>query len=219
MTIRVVMAEDHVLVRQGIRNVLESSGRIEVVGEAGNGREAVELTERLQPDVVLMDIAMPEMNGIDATRLIKAANPNAAVLVLTAYDDDGYVFALLEAGAAGYLLKNSRSEELAAAVEAVCRGESVLSPPVARKVLSRFRPGADGQAGPELDPLTDRELDILRLAATGLPNKAIASQLSLSSRTVQFHLAHIFEKMSVASRTEAVVSALKRGWLRLEEID
>lgn len=219
MTIRVVMAEDHVLVRQGIRNVLESGGRIQVVGEAGNGREAVELTEQLQPDVVLMDIAMPEMNGIEATRLIKAANPNAAVLVLTAYDDDGYVFALLEAGAAGYLLKNSRSEELSAAVEAVYMGESVLSPAVARKVLRRFHPGADGQSGPELDPPTDRELEILRLAAAGLPNKAIASQLALSPRTIQLHLAHIFEKMNVASRTEAVVGALKRGWLRLEEID
>ena len=219
MTIRVVMAEDHVLVREGIRNVLERGGRIEVVAEAGTGLEAVELTKRHHPDVVLMDIAMPELNGIEATRLIKEQSPHTAVLVLTAYDDDGYIFALLEAGAAGYLLKNVHSDELAAAVEAVHAGESVLSPTVARKVLRRFVRSADAHAGSALDAPTERELEILRLAAAGLPNKAIASQLFLSPRTVQLHLGHIFEKMGVASRTEAVVNALKLGWLRLEEIE
>lgn len=218
MAIRVLMAEDHVLVRQGIRNILEADGNIEIIGEASDGREAVELTERLRPDVVLMDIAMPELNGVEATRLIKQQSPGTAVLVLTAYEDEAYIFALLEAGAAGYLLKNSRSEELAAAVEAVHAGESVLSPPVARKVLGRFV-GADGGAGSEFEPLTERELEILRLAAAGHPNKAIASELTVSPRTVQLHLAHVFQKMGAASRTEAVVTALKRGWLRLEEIE
>lgn len=218
MAIRVVMADDHVLVRQGIRNILERDGAVQVVGEAGNGHEAVALVARLRPDVVLMDIAMPELNGIDATRVIKEQNRDTAVLVLTAYEDDGYIFALLEAGAAGYLLKNSRSDELVSAVKAVHSGESVLSPAVARKVLMRFIPATDGPARPELDALTEREIEILRLAAAGLPNKAIASQLDLSPRTVQLHLAHIFEKMGVASRTEAVVNALKHGWLHLEEI-
>lgn len=219
MAIRVLMAEDHVLVRQGIRNILEADSGIEVVGEAGDGREAVELAERMRPDVVLMDIAMPELNGVEATRLIKQRSPGTAVLVLTAYEDEAYIFALLEAGAAGYLLKNSRGDELTAAVHAVHSGESALSPPVARKVLRRFVRGADGDAGSELDPLTERELQILRLAAAGHPNKAIAAELTLSPRTIQLHLAHIFQKMGVASRTEAVVNALKRGWLRLEEIE
>lgn len=218
MTIRVVLADDHVLVRQGIRNILSNHSVLEVVGEASDGQEAVELTKQLRPDVVLMDIAMPGVNGIEATRMIKEHSPDTAVLVLTAYEDEGYILALLEAGAAGYLLKNSHGDELAAAVVAVQSGESVLSPAVARKVLRRFIPGADGHVEPELDPLTERELEILRLAAGGLPNKAIAATLSLSPRTVQLHLAHIFAKMAVASRTEAVVSALKRGWLRLEEI-
>jgi len=219
MAIRVVMADDHVLVRQGMRNILERDGAIRVVGEAGNGREAVQLTGGLRPDVVLMDIAMPEIDGIEATRVIKETYPGTAVLVLTAYEDDGYIFALLEAGAAGYLLKNSRSDELVSAVKAVHAGESVLSPAVARKVLMRFIPAGDGHGRVELDTLTERELEILKLAAAGLPNKRIASQLQLSPRTVQLYLARIFEKMSVASRTEAVVGALKRGWLRLEEIE
>ncbi len=219
MAIRVVMADDHVLVREGIRNVLDRHPNIDVVAEAGDGNEAVALTVELRPDVVLMDIAMPQLNGIEATRQIKEQCPGTAILVLTAYDDDHYVFALLEAGAAGYLLKSAHSDELVTAVQQIHAGESVLSPSVARKVLRKFiGSGGDG-ARPDPERLTERELEILRLAATGLPNKAIAGVLSLSPRTVQLHLAHVFEKLGVASRTEAVVTGLKRGWLSLEEIE
>ncbi len=219
MAIRVVMADDHALVREGIRNVLNRHPDIEVIAEASDGREAVALTLELRPDVVLMDIAMPEVNGIEATRQIKEQSPETVILVLTAYDDDRYVFALLEAGAAGYLLKNAHGDELVSAIREVHAGESILSPSVARKVLGKFIGSrGDGPAG-EAATLTEREIEILRLAAAGLPNKAIAEELSVSPRTVQLHLAHVFQKLGVASRTEAVVTGLKRGWLHLEEIE
>lgn len=219
MAIRVVMADDHALVREGIRNVLERHPDIDVVAEAGDGREAVALTLELRPDVVLMDIAMPELNGIEATRQIKEQCPETVILVLTAYDDDRYVFALLEAGAAGYLLKNAHGSELVSAIREVHAGESILSPSVARKVLRKFIGLRGDRPTHEEATLTERELEILRLAATGRPNKAIAEDLSVSPRTVQLHLAHVFQKLGVASRTEAVVTGLKRGWLHLEEIE
>ncbi len=219
MAIRVVMADDHALVREGIRNVLERHPDIDVVAEAGDGREAVALTLELRPDVVLMDIAMPELNGIEATRQIKEQCPETVILVLTAYDDDRYVFALLEAGAAGYLLKNAHGSELVSAIREVHAGESILSPSVARKVLRKFVGLRGDRPTHEEATLTERELEILRLAATGRPNKAIAEDLSVSPRTVQLHLAHVFQKLGVASRTEAVVTGLKRGWLHLEEIE
>jgi NarL family two-component system response regulator LiaR len=172
------------------------------------------------PDVVLMDIAMPRLNGIEATRRIKAMSPSTAVLVLTAYDDDIYIVTLLEAGAAGYLLKDVHADELVRAVRAVHAGEPVLSPVVMRKMLSHF---AVSQHAPirlaDPDSLTAQERSILLLAARGLSNKAIAKEMSLSPRTVQAHLAHIFTKLRVASRTEAVVMSIKEGWLRPEDID
>lgn len=219
MAIRVVMADDHALVREGIRNVLNRHPDIDVIAEASNGREAVALTLELRPDVVLMDIAMPEVNGIEATRQIKEQSPETVILVLTAYDDDRYVFALLEAGAAGYLLKNAHGDELISAIKEVHAGESILSPSVARKVLGKFIGSRGDRPAGEAATLTEREIEILRLAATGLPNKAIAEDLSVSPRTVQLHLAHVFQKLGVASRTEAVVTGLKRGWLHLEEIE
>lgn len=219
MAIRVVMADDHALVREGIRNVLNRHPDIDVIAEASNGREAVALTLELRPDVVLMDIAMPEVNGIEATRQIKEQRPETVILVLTAYDDDRYVFALLEAGAAGYLLKNAHGDELISAIKEVHAGESILSPSVARKVLGKFIGSRGDRPAGETATLTEREIEILRLAATGLPNKAIAEDLSVSPRTVQLHLAHVFQKLGVASRTEAVVTGLKRGWLHLEEIE
>jgi NarL family two-component system response regulator LiaR len=216
--IRILLADDHVLVRQGTRELLEREEDIEVVAEAGDGEEAVQLATRQRPDVAIMDIAMPRLNGIEATRQIKARHPATAVLVLTAYDDDQYVFALLEAGAAGYLLKDVHANELVRAVRAVHAGESVLHPTIARKVISRFaQPAVRRMEESTLDQLTDRELEVLKLAAKGMTNREIASELVISVRTVQVHLSNIFSKMGVGSRTEAVLHALRRGWITLED--
>lgn len=217
--IRVVIVDDHGLMRDGTRKIVEQTGEIVVVGEAANGEEALRVVGGLCPDVVLMDVAMPGLNGIETTRLLKSICPTSAVLGLTAFDDDPYVFALLEAGAAGYLLKTVRGTELVSGIKAIHAGESVLSPSIARKVVGRFasQPGA-AHASQGENPLTDRERTILLLAAGGLTNKAIAREMALSPRTVQLHLIRIFEKLGVASRTEAVVMCLRRGWLTLGEI-
>lgn len=217
--IRVLIAEDLTVVREGTRHILERAGDMQVVGEAADGWEAVAIAERLRPDVVIMDIAMPRLSGIEATRRIKAARPEVGVLVLTVHGEDQYVFALLEAGAAGYLLKDVHATDLVGAVRAVKAGESVLHPEVARKVLRRFVPGrerAPGDGAGEL--LTERELQVLKMAARGMTNKAIARGLGLSTRTVQAHLGHVFQKLGVASRTEAVIRGLRQGWFGLEEL-
>lgn len=219
--IRVIIAEDHTVVREGTRQLLEQERDIEIVGEAANGAEAVALVERLNPDVAIVDVSMPVMSGIEATKRIKALRPGTAVLVLTAYDDDQYVFALLAAGAAGYLLKDVPSVELIRAVRSVHAGEPILHPAIAKKVLARF--AAEGQERqPTRDNgalLTDRERDILRLAACGMNNASIAARLSVSARTVQAHLTNIFNKLGVGSRTEAVIAGLRRGILSLEDLD
>lgn len=216
--IRILLADDHVMVRQGTRELLEHEDDMEVVAEAGDGEEAVLLAGSERPHVVVMDVAMPRLDGIEATRRIKARYPSMAVLVLTAYDDDQYVFALLEAGAAGYLLKDVPVEELIKAVRAVRAGEAVLHPAVARKVVSRFaQPPAGREREGSLDQLTEREVEVLRLAAKGLTNREIARDLSISARTVQVHLSNTFSKMGVGSRTEAVLHALRKGWLTLQE--
>jgi DNA-binding NarL/FixJ family response regulator len=219
--IRVIIAEDHAVVREGTRQLLERHGDIDVVGEAANGAEAVALVERVTPDVAIVDISMPVMGGIEATQKIKGVRPGTAVLVLTAYDDDQYVFALLAAGAAGYLLKDVPSAEVVRAVRAVHAGEPVLHPTIAKKVLARFAADARGeQEAPVQDGLlTAREGDILRLAACGMSNSGIANRLSVSARTVQAHLTHIFDKLGVGSRTEAVIVGLRRGVLDLEDLD
>jgi len=215
--IRVLLAEDHAIMREGTREFIQREQDMEVVGEAGDGEEAVRLTAQTKPDVVVMDIRMPKLNGIEATRQIKTMFPNIAVLVLTAYDSDQYIFALLEAGAAGYLLKGIRTHELIDAIRAVYAGESVLHPVIASRVIRRaVTPnGADSK---NVEPLSGREMEILKLAARGISNKDIAEQLFLSPRTVQVHLGNIFNKLGVASRTEAVLYGLKRGWLTLEDL-
>jgi len=216
--IRVVIADDHAVVRQGTRSLLEREKDLEVVGEAGDGEEAVKVIDQLKPDVAIIDIAMPKLNGVEVTRQIKPRHPSTAVLILTAYDDDEYVFALLEAGAAGYLLKDVDSREVVKAVRAVYAGESVLHPVIARKVISRFGPPATKVGEEKAAELSEREIQVLKLAARGMSNNDIAKELFISNRTVQGHLSSIFNKLSVGSRTEAVFQAVRRGWLSFDEL-
>jgi DNA-binding NarL/FixJ family response regulator len=212
--IRVVLADDHAVVRKGIREFLEEDTAIQVVGEASDGEQAIALVAREKPDVAVFDIQMPKMNGMDATRRVKKEFPQTRVLILTAYDDDPYIFAALQAGANGYLLKTSGSDELVHAVHAIAAGESALSPAVAKKLVLR---AAGGQPNEEtIEPLTDREMEILRLAAKGMGNKQIGVTLSISDRTVQGHLANIYAKLHVGTRTEAVMFAVREKWITLE---
>lgn len=216
--ISILLADDHVLVRQGTRELLDREEDMEVVAEADNGQEAVRLANEKKPDVAIMDIAMPKLNGIEATRQIKASLPGTAILVLSAYDDDQYVFALLEAGAAGYLLKNVRSDELVDAVRAVHAGESILHPAIARKVIDHFaHPKPEQQEEASIEQLTEREIEVLKLAAKGMSNREIADELFISVRTVQVHLTNVFNKLGVGSRVEAILYGLRAGWLTLED--
>lgn len=217
--IRVLIADDHALVREGTRRMLEQEVDMQVVGEAGDGEETVKLACELKPDVAIVDISMPKLDGIEATKQIKERCPSVTILILSAHDDDQFIFSLLEAGAAGYLLKSIRSRELVDAVRAVHAGESVLHPSIAKKVLNRFvSSGGKPQTAKPVDLLSDREKEIVRLATKGLSNADIAKELCLSVRTVQGHLGHIFNKLQVGSRTEAVVRALKEGWVTLDDI-
>jgi len=217
--IKILIADDHAVVREGTRRILEQEQNLEVVAEAGDGEEAVRLATSFKPDVAIIDIAMPRLDGIEATRQIKTLCPATTVLILTAYDDEQFIFSLLEAGAAGYLLKSIRGRELVDAVLAVYAGESVLHPSVARKVLNRFVPISGEPTKHEpLEVLSKREMEVLKLAARGLSNQNIAEELCLSMRTVQGHLGHIFNKLQVSSRTEAVVRALKEGWVTLDDV-
>ena len=214
--IRVLLADDHAVVRQGIRRFLEEAGDIEVVAEAGDGAEALRLVETHQPDVAVLDIRMPEVTGVEATRRIKERFPQVRVLVLTAYDDDPYVFALLQAGADGYVLKTASGDELVHAVRAVHQGGTALSPEIASKVVRQATSRRPEGAADQVEPLTSRELEVLRLAARGLTNRAIGHKLGISHRTVQGHLANIYGKLGVSSRTEAVTEALRLGWIVIE---
>ena len=217
--IKILIADDHAVVREGTRQILEREPDLKVVDEAADGEEAVRMAGSCKPDVAIIDIAMPKVDGIEVTRQIKALYPDIAVLILTAYDDDQFVFSLLEAGAAGYLLKSVRGHELIDAVRAVYAGESVLHPAIARKVLNRFAHASGKAIGQKpLEVLSEREMDVLKLATRGLSNQDIANELCLSLRTVQAHLGHIFNKLQVSSRTEAVVRALKKGWVTLDDV-
>ena len=208
--IRVLLADDHRIVRQGIRQLLEIAKDIEVIAEAGDGEEAQSLIQQLKPDVAVLDIQMPKASGIEVTRWLRAHLPQVGVLILTAYDDDPYVMAVLQAGANGYVLKTATTEDLIQAVRDVHEGKSALDPSITKKLMSNLFKRTDNKP---IEPLTDRELDVLRLAAKGFTNKAIGIQLNISDRTVQGHLAHIFAKMQATSRTEAVMHAVSLGWI------
>lgn len=216
-TIKVLIAEDHVITLQGICRLLEDKHRLKVVGEANDGEEAVRMATKLQPDVVIMDIAMPKLNGIEATRQIKHICPTTAVLILSAYDDDEYIFGLLEAGAAGYLLKTTSGEELIRAILAVHKGEPVLDPKITSKVIKHFRL-SDNVPRSASVRLAERDLEVIGLAAKGMSNKDIANELHLSRRTIEGNLRTIFNKLGVGSRTEAVIQALARGLITIDEL-
>ena len=205
--IRILIADDHPVVRTGLQGMLAGEGDFEVVGEARDGREAVEKAARLEPDVVLMDLRMPVLDGVAAIELIRAGRSQTQVLILTTYDTDGDILRALDVGAVGCLLKDSPREELFRAVRSAARGESVLAPAVLSLVLSRMR-------APAAETLSDREVEVLRLVARGASNKEAARELFISETTVKTHLSHIFTKLGVDDRTAAVTVALDRGILR-----
>jgi DNA-binding NarL/FixJ family response regulator len=217
--IRVILVDDHAILRQGTAELLRREPGLEVIGEAGDGQHAVELVELLRPDVVVMDVRMPGVSGVEATQRIHASWPAVQVLVLTAHDDDEYVFSLLEAGASGYLLKSAPVSDLVKAIRQVKAGESPLDPAVARKIVSRVggaheRTPAGGESA-LVEELSARELEVLRFLAQGMSNRAIGEALFISDRTVQAHLTNIYAKMGVTTRLDAVLTAIRRGLLTL----
>ncbi len=215
--IKIILAEDHALMREGTRHLLEQYPEFEIVGEAEDGQQALELIEKLKPDVAILDIRMPKQNGIEVVRGMKRCCPGTKALMLTAYDDDDYIFALMEAGASGYLLKTAGAKELADAVRTVYAGEPVLHPAIAMKIARLWvQRGTAPKAG-TTEQLSPRELEILELAARGLRNKAIAEKLGISIRTVEGHFNSIFTKRGVFSRMEAVLDAISQHLITLNE--
>jgi DNA-binding NarL/FixJ family response regulator len=213
--ITIFIADDHTVVRKGTRQILEQEPDFKVIGEAANGEEALNMITSLEPDVAILDISMPIINGILVTKKIKEKNPRIAILILSNYDNDEYVFALLDAGAAGYLLKDASGQDIVNAIRSINRGEAVLHPIIARKVMNRFISSAQGKKEPG-KVLGERELEVLVLASKSLNNREIAEKLGLSPHTVEAHMRHIFNKLQVSSRTEAVLFALKKGWITIE---
>ena len=214
--IRVLLADDHKIVRAGIRAILEQAGDIEVVAEAENGEEARVLIQKHMPDVAVLDIQMPKMSGIEVTRWVRANLRGVGLLTLTAYDDTPYVLGVLQAGANGYVLKTASPEDLIQAVHDVYAGKSAMDASITQKVMAHL---FDQQTLSTYQELTEREMDVLKLTAKGFTNKAIATQLNISDRTVQGHLAHIFDKLQATSRTEAVMRAVSLGWVSENSAD
>jgi NarL family two-component system response regulator LiaR len=215
--IRVLLTDDHAIVRKGVRALLATEPDIQIVGEASNGAEAVTQAEALCPDVILMDLMMPKLDGIEATRQITTKTPSARVIVLTSFAADEKVFPAIKAGALGYLLKDSGPEQLVSAIHQVYRGEPSLEPSIARKVLFELAQPPKQQPL-TTDPLTERELDVLRLIAQGCSNKEIALKLSVSELTVRTHVSNVLGKLHLASRTQAALYALQKGISSLEDI-
>ena len=209
--IRILIVDDHTLVRDGLTTILGRQPDFEVVGEAGDGLEAVERSRSLDPDVILMDLRMPNMSGVEAMRIIGEESPDVKIIVLTTFDTDEYIFDAVQAGAKGYLLKDTSREELFSAVRAVCRGESQIEPGVAARLITRFQE----LSRPDPDMLSDREIEVLQLIAHGSANRQIAEELLISESTVKTHVANIFSKMNVRHRTQAVTQAIQKGIIKL----
>jgi DNA-binding NarL/FixJ family response regulator len=218
---RIILVDDHAILRQGTAELLRREPDLEVVGQAGDGQAAIDLVQELRPDIVVMDVRMPGMSGVEATRRIHELFPNVQVLVLTAHDDDQYVFSLLEAGACGYLLKSAPVAELVKAIRLVKAGESPLDPIIARKIVTRMngtpeKPVSQHSDTSLVEELSAREQEVLKMLAQGLSNRAIGEALFISDRTVQAHLTNIYAKMGVTTRLDAVLTAIRRGMLTLE---
>jgi NarL family two-component system response regulator LiaR len=213
--IRVLVVDDHVIVRKGIKALLAEIDQIEVIGEAGNGQEAVAQARSLQPDVILMDLVMPDMDGIEAISRIKDSQPQVRILALTSYSTDDKIFPAIKAGAIGYLLKDSDPQDLIRAIQQVYRGEPSLHPKVAQKVLQELSMPSDRP--PTSDPLTEREVEVLALLAKGASNQEIAEQLIIAEATVRTHVSHILDKLHLANRVQAALYALREGLASLDD--
>ncbi len=216
-TIRVLVVDDHEVVRRGILALLATESGIEVVGEAGNGREAVVMAESLRPDVVIMDLIMPGMGGVEAIRQIRSRGIESHVLVLTSFGSEDKLFPAIKAGAIGYLLKDTSPGALVLGIRQAARGDSALTPAVARRLLREFYRHKDLE--PPIEPLSEREIDVLREVARGLGNEAIAAKLSISLTTVRTHISHIFEKLGIENRTQAALYALRVGMASVDDLD
>ena len=214
--IRVLLADDHTIFREGLRAILDRQKDIVIVGEAKNGAEAVKKTAEVAPDIVLMDIKMPVMDGVKASRLITAQDQRVGVIILTMYREDKYAFEAIKAGARGYVVKDARAKELLKTIRAVHRGEALIDPGMATKLLEEFRRLAEGRSGKDFLDLSEREIEILRLVAQGATNKEIADVLYLSEQTIKNNLSVIFQKLHVNNRAEAVVSAIREGLISLD---
>ena len=211
--IRILITDDHAIVREGLRTLISTEPGMEVIGEAANGFEAVQMACELKPDVILMDMVMPRMGGLEAIRKIKEECPDSRILVLTSFSDDETVFPAIKAGALGYMLKNTSPDRLLSAIRDVHQGKPSMSPDIASKLMSELQRESD--LPPTKDPLTDRELDVLKLVAQGMTNQEIADQLVISEGTVRTHVSNILSKLHLANRTQAALYALREGYTPL----
>jgi DNA-binding NarL/FixJ family response regulator len=222
LTIRVLLCDDQALVRSGFRMILDARDDLEVVGEAEDGREAIALARKLSPDVILMDVRMPNLDGVEATRRLVAAGSSARILILTTFDLDEYVYNALRAGASGFLLKDVQPAQLVDAIRVVAAGDALLAPSVTRRLLDRFAgalPGDEARPPPALESLTDREREVLKLLAGGLSNAELAEQLFLSETTVKSHISSVLRKLELRDRVQAVVLAYEAGLVRPDTPD